>query len=168
MAAIDWDRVWIQSGGPRCALKLHEGLREGIEATGDRNPPPEAAPPWQVPESIVQAIEKRSETEYRVTRSGLSAIFDNGAMLLSGLRLIPVKKSERDLSIQLEYVPVDSLLERLGVQSGDQLVSLNGSRCESPSATLEALSRARAGDRLVARLERNGESFEIEISVQAI
>jgi hypothetical protein len=166
VAAIDWDRVWIQSGGPRCALKLHEGLREGAEAAGGLDAQSDRAPPWQVPEAIAEAIEKRSETEFRLTRSGLSAIFETRGALLSGVRLVPVKKAEHELAIQLEYVPLDSLLERLGLQSGDLLVSLNGARCVTPAAALDALTRARESDRLVARLERNGESFEIEISVQ--
>ena len=62
-------------------------------------------------------------------------------------------------------MPVDSLLERLGMQSGDILESLNGVRCKSLAITLATLAKARENDQLVARLTRGGEKFEIEIKV---
>jgi general secretion pathway protein C len=134
-AAIDWDRVWVQAGGPRCALPLHGMMAR--DAGSDR------PAPWLVPEAIAQAIEKRSETEYRIDRSAVSEIFEQGGNLLIGVRLQPLSKSEREFAIELEHVPMDSLLERLGVQSGDVLESLNGVRCATPAATVEALVRAR-------------------------
>jgi general secretion pathway protein C len=167
VAAIEWDRVWVQSGGPRCALELHTGLgtapgpRRGRDAESDR------PPPWLVPEAIADAIEKRSETEYRVDRAALPELFEQGGNLLSGVRLSPANAAEREGAIELQHVPIDSLLERLGVHSGDVLLSLNGVRCGTPGAALEALARARDSDRLVARLNREGESFEIEIRVES-
>jgi general secretion pathway protein C len=167
VAAIEWDRVWVQSGGPRCALELHTGLgtapgpRRGRDAESDR------PPPWLVPEAIADAIEKRSETEYRLDRAALPEIFEQGGNLLSGLRLSPANAAERESAIELQHVPMDSLLERLGVHSGDVLFSLNGVRCATPGAALEALARARGSERLVARLNREGESFEIEIRVES-
>jgi general secretion pathway protein C len=158
IAAIEWDRVWVQAGGPRCAIELHAAMAR--DAGSDR------PPPWLVPEAIAQAIEKRSETEYRVHQSAVPEIFEQGGTLLSGVRLHPVNEPERDFAIELEHVPMDSLLERLGVQSGDVLESLNGVRCNNLTTTLAALAKARENDKLLARLTRAGEKFEIEIRVE--
>jgi general secretion pathway protein C len=160
VAAIEWDRVWVQSGGPRCALELHRARRDH-DAGSDR------PPPWLVPETIAGAIEKRSETEYRLDSAALPEIFQQGGNLLSGVRVSPASETKGESAIELEHVPLDSLLERLGVHSGDVLESLNGVRCTTPGAALEALARARDSDRLVARVNREGESFEIEIRVES-
>ena len=162
VAAIEWDRVWVQAGGPRCALDLHQGLYAAAGARRARDTNSEQPAPWLVPEAIASAIEKRSETEYRVDSAALPEIFDQAGNLLSGVRLSP-SKSERPAALELEQVPADSLLERLGVQSGDVLLSLNGVRCESLNAILGALDKARADEQLVARLERSGQSFDLEI-----
>jgi general secretion pathway protein C len=158
IAAIEWDRVWVQAGGPRCAIALHAAMAPDAG--------PDRPPPWLVPEAIAQAIEKRSETEYRVDRSAVPEIFEQGGNLLSGVRLLPVNEPERDFAIELEHVPMDSLLERLGLQSGDVLESLNGVRCNNLTATLAALAKARENDKLLARLTRGGEKFEIEIQIE--
>ena len=166
VAAIEWDRVWVQAGGPRCALELRQRLGTASRAQGGRDAESERPPPWLVPETIAHAIEKRSETEYRVDSAALPEIFEQGGNLLSGVRLSPASAAERESAIELQHVPLDSLLERLGVQSGDVLESLNGVRCTTPGAALAALARARDSERLVARLNREGERFEIEIRVE--
>jgi len=157
VAAIEWDKVWVQASGPRCALELNPGLA----ALGDPSKGDDSPPPWQVPESIAAAIDKRSETEYRIERAALGPIFEHGAALLGGVRLVP-----REAAIEIETVPTDSLLERLGVQSGDLLIALNGTPCKTPRATLEALLSAREQARLLARLDREGTGFEIELRFQ--
>jgi general secretion pathway protein C len=154
VAAIEWDKVWVQAGGPRCALELHPGFA----ALGTAE-----APPWQVSEAIVTAIDRRSETEFRITRAGVASIFEQGETLLGGVRLVP---KTADAAIEIETVPGDSLLDRLGVQAGDVLLALNGATCETPRATLDALLAAREKDRLLARLERGGARFEIELRIE--
>jgi general secretion pathway protein C len=158
IAAIEWDKVWVQAGGPRCALELNPGLAKLADSG--------AAPPWQVPEAITDAIDKRSETEYRISRTAVASIFEQGTALLGGVRLVPHESSTNDAAIEFETVPGDSLLDRLGVQSGDLLIALNGAACKTPRGALEALLAARDRDRLLARLERAGEGFEIELRIE--
>src|SRR5687768_4280746 len=57
VAAIEWDRVWVQAGGPRCALELRQGV--GTPSGARRAPDAESdrPPPWLVPETIAGAIE---------------------------------------------------------------------------------------------------------------
>ncbi len=162
VAAIEWDKVWVQAGGPRCALELNPGFA----ALGDPSNAGDAPPPWQVPESIVAAIDKRSETEFRIERAAIGPIFEQGAALLGGVRLVPRQTETAEAAIEIETVPTDSLLERLGVQSGDLLIALNGAPCKTPRATLEALLSAREHERLLARIEREGTGFEIELRFQ--
>jgi general secretion pathway protein C len=171
LASIEWDRVWLQAGGARCAIGMHPGVREARESAGrgaqkqgvaivDR------APPWQVSESIAESIEKISETEYRIKESAVSEIFEHSADLLAGLSVQPLRRDEQLVGIELSTIPSDSLLERLGVLSGDVLLALGDTRCISLESTLAALGELREKRQLVARLERDGAAFELDVRVE--
>jgi type II secretory pathway component PulC len=170
VASIEYDRVWVHSSGSRCAVSLHAGLREAVEASGKSPTGPTwsegDAPPWHVPEPIAEAIEKLSETEYRVTKDVLPALFERGADLFSGMRLQPVEREHEVVGIALDSIPTDSLLERLGVLPGDVLLALGDKRCTSFEATLSALRELRDRQHLVARLERDGTAFDLELEVR--
>jgi general secretion pathway protein C len=169
--SIDWTRVWLVQGSARCAVEIHPGLsvpapktrggrgRQGMALLGDETPE------WQVPAEIVQGIEKRSETEFYLLARTVEAIFARSAELLAGLRIEPVRRNGTVAGIALDLVPAGSLLERLGVESGDVLLAVNEEPSPSPPAAVAALGRARQLARLVARLERRGEPFDLEVEV---
>jgi type II secretory pathway component PulC len=111
-------------------------------------------------------IEKRSETEFSVLSQSLEAIFTRGEELLRGVRIEPVLRDGEAVGIRLDAIQDRSLLGRLGIESGDVLLAINQQPAASRDAALEALRRARRSQRLVARLERQGEPFELEIRVR--
>jgi hypothetical protein len=174
LVGIEWDRVWLSSGGTRCAVGMHAGIREAQaqvagspslereELLGDAE---QAPPPWRVPEHIASAIEQKSVTEYVITRDAVHAIFASGSDLLSGLALRPVSRDERVVGIELGKIQVDSLLERLGLHTGDIVLSLGDRPCVTLADTIAALEGLREQDVLVARLERQGEPFLLHVRV---
>jgi len=169
--SIDGTRVWLVGASERCALEIHPGLgvpegktrggrgRKGTALLGIETPE------WQVPAEIVQGIEKRSETEFSLLTRTVDAIFARGPALMAGLRIEPVRRNGAIAGIELDLVPAGSLLERLGVESGDVLLAINDEPAPSPPAAVAALGRARQQARMVARLERRGEAFDLEVEV---
>jgi general secretion pathway protein C len=172
VSAIEWDRVWLQSGGGRCAVGMHLGAREAAESVGalprTKKPALEEveAPPWYVPDEIAEAIDHSRTNELTIPRQAVDAIFDQGAVLLAGMRLEPLRSGEKVVGLRMEDVKTDSLLERLGVESGDVLLALNDAPLASLDSAVEALERARRGGSLVARLERQGEVFDLRVRVR--
>jgi general secretion pathway protein C len=169
--SIDGTRVWLVGASERCAVEIHPGLSvpEG-KARGGRSRKATAllgneTPEWEVPAEIVQGIEKRSETEYSLLTRTVDAIFARGAALMAGLRIEPVRRNGSVVGIELDLVPAGSLLERLGIESGDVLLAVNEEPSPSPQAAVAALGRARQQARMVARLERRGEPFDLEVEV---
>ncbi len=173
VAKIDWDRVWLQRGGTRCAVGMHTGARPThadpvMAPVGGKNtilPADDQAPLWQVPDIIASAISQQSDTEYTIAESAVKPIFDAGADLLAGTRMEPLRRDERVVGIALQTVPEDSLLDRLGIQSGDIVLELNGSPCTTFDGALQALQDARQKRQLVALLERQGQRFDLTLSV---
>lgn len=169
VAAIDWDRVWVQSGGTRCAVGMHVGAREAhdeLRGKSDELLVPASAAPWAVPEDIASAIDKQSETEFQVTRAALDRIYASAAELLGGVQLVPVKRDEAVVGVRLATLPQDSLLDRLGVERNDVVLALNDAPCTTLSGTLAALGDARDKNELVARLERDGQAFDLSVRVR--
>ncbi len=170
VTSIDWDRVWVQSGGTRCAVGMHVGAREAqAELHGKHDEllvPADDAPAWSVPEAIAAAIDKQSETEIEIGRAAVEQIYAHAAELLSGVQLRPVKRDETVVGIELATVPADSLFDRLGIERGDIVLALNDAPCTTLRGTLDALGQVRDKDSLVARLERDGQAFELSVRVR--
>ncbi|MCB9582351.1 MAG: hypothetical protein H6717_35275 [Polyangiaceae bacterium] len=169
---IEWDRVWLRSGAGRCAVTLSDGAREGAELgkkLGNKGLVFEAAPevePWRVPGEIANAIESDGDGRYSIERAMVKPLFDRGGALMSGIELTPEIRAEQVVGVSIGGIREDSLLERLGVESGDVLMSLDDKPCTTLQAVVDALLGAREADRLVARLERQGQPFELEVRVR--
>lgn len=165
---IEWDRVWLRGGAGRCAVGMHFGAREAEEGlpAGKRMRLSADAPvdkPWRVPGEIANAIDKLGETEFAVERAMVPAIFDRAGDLLSGLQIDPVKQGDAVVGLEIGEVLTDSILERLGVETGDVVLALDGKPVENLEGLVRVLGEARENERLVARLRRNGEAFDLRV-----
>jgi type II secretory pathway component PulC len=173
VAAIEWDRVLLARGGSRCGVTVHPGLGASeldppAPPRGTRRPalPGDEREEGTLSTTIMAGIEKHSETEFSVLDGSVQAIFAHGAQLLQGVRIEPVLRDGHSVGIALDAIQDRSLLGRLGIESGDLLLSINGEPSPSGNAALDALRHARQTTRAVARLERHGEAFELEIRVR--
>jgi hypothetical protein len=172
--SIEWDRVWLRGGGGRCAVGMHAGAREAQEQgkklrkgkkalLGDDNAP---AQPWRLPGEIANSIENVSETEFSIERAMFESLFERAPDLVTGVRLEPLKRDEAVIGLTLNDVQVDSVFQRFGVETGDVVVAIDGTPCSSLAEIGKALVAARERDRLVAKLERRGEAFELRLVVR--
>jgi hypothetical protein len=165
---IEWDRVWLRGASGRCAVGMHYGAREAEDSlpNGKRvylapESPDEA--PWRVPGEIANSIDKLGETEFSVEKVMVPAIFDRAGALLSGLHIEPVKNGEEVVGLELGEIRTDSLLERLGVETGDVVLAIDDEPVKDLEALVRVLGGVRENERLVAKLQRNGEAFELRV-----
>lgn len=173
--SIEWDRVWLLGGGARCAATLHAGLREA-RAAAPRDPggrpllaaADDAPPVWQVPAEVARGIQRRSATELLLDPRAVASIYARGVELLAGTRLDPVREGDEVVGVELGSIAPDSLLDRLGVESGDVLRALDRERVASLDGVAAALADARSQRGLVARLARGGAEFDLELVEQAL
>jgi type II secretory pathway component PulC len=78
-----------------------------------------------------------------------------------------VTRAGQVVGVAIGRVKPDSLPERLGIQSGDVLLAINDAACSSLEETIAALLKAREAGVLVARMERDGQQFDLEIRMLA-
>jgi type II secretory pathway component PulC len=172
---IEWDRVWLRGAGTRCAVGMHFGARQEMEALADAgvrrkglvlDDAPDPKEPWRVPGEIANSIDKLRETEFAVERAMVEPIFDRAGELFYGLSVEPARKGDQVVGLTLGEVKTDSLLERLGLETGDVVLAIDDEPAKSLEAVIEALGAAREHDRLVARVERAGEPFDLRVVVR--
>lgn len=154
---IEWDRVWLRGGGGRCAVGMHFGAAEARASRGKGDEP------WRLPAEIIDGIDKRGATERSIEKSVVPALFERAGALLAGLHIEPVKQGDAVVGLELGEIRVDSLLEQLGVESGDVVLALDGEDVTTLEALVKALADARENERIVAKLQRKGEAFELRV-----
>lgn len=165
---IDWDRVWVQSSSERCAVGMHFGAREAQEQAGKELSAEEYSRlPWVLPQSIVSGLDKRSEMEFELDKATIDALFKRGADVFAGLRVKAVGGAEgKPKRLELHDIRIDSFLERLGIEHGDVLVSIDDEPAVSTAAVVEALEAARDKESLVVSFLRDGEPFRLSLRLR--
>ena len=166
VAQIEWDRVWVQSGGGRCAVGMHFGARDAEEhATKELSGEAYAALPWVLPQSIVDGLSKRSEMEFELAPAAIAALYARGADVFAGLRVKVVEDTEEGEGARLELfdIRIDSFLERLGIENKDVLVAINEEPVDSIDAVVKALEAARDKESFTADFTRDGEPFRLSL-----
>ncbi|WP_437577905.1 type II secretion system protein GspC [Sorangium sp. So ce887] len=170
LARIAWDRVWIAAGGARCQLQLGKTARE--KAPEPQPPPrPQARPVGSedgmssIPPEIAARIRRVSATEIHVDRAAVDQILDQQALLMRSARVIPERQGGRVVGLKLR-IKRGSLLESLGLESGDSLRSINGFDITDPQKALEAYARLRTADHLSVAIERGGQLMTVDFNIR--
>src|SRR5690606_22553481 len=78
-----------------------------------------------LPKEIADKIRKISGTEFEVDRSVVDKVIAEQSVLMGSVRIAPMGE-RKGAGIQMTGIRPDTLLGTLGMQSGDQLESING------------------------------------------
>ncbi|WP_437968317.1 type II secretion system protein GspC [Sorangium sp. So ce260] len=170
LARIAWDRVWIAAGGARCQLQLGKAARE--RAPEPQPPPrPQARPVGgedgmsSIPPEIAARIRRVSATEFHVDRTTVDQILEQQALLMRSARVIPERRGGQVVGLKLR-IKRGSLLESLGLESGDSLRSINGFDITDPQKALEAYARLRTASHLSVAIERGGQLMTVDFNIR--
>lgn len=160
---IEWDRVWVQSAGERCAVGMHFGARDAQEgAQKELSAEAYAELPWVLPQGIVDGLSKRSEMEFELDAAAVAALYARGADVFAGLRMKVVDAP----GLELFDIRLDSFLERLGIEEKDVLVAIDEVPVDSVEAVEKALAAAKDRQSLTADFTRDGEPFRLSLSLR--
>lgn len=110
-------------------------------------------------------VERLGETRLRVQRSLLDDVLEQRQKLLGGVRVLPVFRDGQAAGMQVEGVQRGSLLERLGLQTGDRLEYINDVQLTDAGSVLRAYAQLRTAKQLLVRLTRNGKRTVIDVEV---
>ena len=159
------DRVWLRDArGALCAAKL--------AATAPPAAPPPGASASATPRgpaldpSIARGIERVSAGEYRVDRGVLDRLVEDYATFARGVTATPDKLNGRVVGMRLDGVRAGSVLELLGLENGDRIVTINGTDITEPARALEALGAIRVAPRIDIDLSRRGVVTRVSLDIR--
>lgn len=115
--------------------------------------------------SIVQRIQRVSDTTYNVERSLVESALGDTSQFLRSVRVVPEVKDGKTVGLRLFGIRPESLLSSLGVRNGDRLESINGFELAKPEKALEAYARLRGASQLRLRLTRASAPLELSVNV---
>jgi general secretion pathway protein C len=157
---------------------LNQGRREYI-ALGATPPPPapvKAAPPVATEKSkpgttvaidgAEQAINCSSEHACTVDRKFVEQLMQSPQQLMTQARMFPVTKDGETAGFRLSGVRKGSLATLLGLENGDVVSEVNGSKLGSIDDALAMYQKLRRANHLSVTVERSGAVITKEISIK--
>ncbi|XXX77097.1 type II secretion system protein GspC [Sorangium sp. So ce134] len=171
---IAWDRVWLTSGGARCQMELgKKSDKEGKKAPEpqQRAPEPPRATPSRasgrsdVPPEIASRMKRVSDTEIDIERSAAEKIFEQPEIVTTTSAAIPEMRDNQVVGLKMMIKP-GSMLESLGLQSGDLVKSINSIDLTDPQKAMMAYTRMRSDRSLSVVVERDGRPVRLKINVR--
>lgn len=103
------------------------------------------------------SIRRDSDTDYRVTRDELKKQTANLPQLLQQARAVPHMNATGALDgFRITMIQAGSVFEKLGIQTGDVVKSVNGQPLDSPTKAMELYNALRDAPSVSISVERNG------------
>lgn len=170
VAVIVREKVYFKEGASYCYV----GMFQPPNAAPP--PPPQAAAPaivdptgmmpGKVPPDIEKGIQKVDEKTFNVDRNVVDKIIENQAELMRSARIIPEQQDGKVVGIRLLNIRPETLLGKLGLQTGDMLKSINGFDMTSPEKALEAYAKLRTAPSIQVGIVRNGKPTNIDFNIK--
>ncbi len=174
VAAISWDRVWLEDSGAHCQLKLggkslgagRAGARKAKAGRGKRGGLSErhVRSRRALDPALAAKISRISDTEIHIERSLVDSLLADPNGLTGLVRGVRPRRGER--GVRLLGVRADSLLGQLGLKNGDRVSSVNGFEVSDPKAMLTAYGMLQRAEALSVRLQRDGKPLTINVLIK--
>ncbi len=171
VAVIVREKVYFREGSSYCYV----GMFQPPQAAPPPGPPQPAAPvmvepgaggPGKVPPDIEKGIQKVDEKTFNIDRNVVDKIIENQAELMKSARIVPEQKDGKIVGIRMLNIRPDTLLGKLGLQTGDMLRTINGFDMTSPEKALEAYAKLRTAPQIQVGVVRNGQPMNIDFNIK--
>lgn len=141
----------------RLAAKQRRGRagRAPAPAAGDR-----------LLDDLERGIAKLGEHRYQIKSSALALALANLAALGRVVRVAPEMRDGKAFGFRLVRVEPDGAIAKLGLRTGDVLVSINGLDLGTPDQVLDAYGKLEAARQLVLGFVRDGHRLTNEYTIR--
>jgi general secretion pathway protein C len=102
-----------------------------------------------------RAAAKKMRESIRVEREEIDELVRNPANLLSQARILPKYEGGAMVGLQVNAIKPGSLLEQIGMLSGDVITKLNGVNIENPQDSARVLADLADADEFVLEVDRD-------------
>lgn len=161
---IGRERVWLTSAdGALCQIDIHGArLPAPPKATSSRG---ETPPPGLDPD-IRRGIVKTGPYERQIDRGTFDRVLESQSMLMGQTPIAPEMENGKVVGVRLLRVRPGTLLDALGLQTGDRLQTINGYDVTTPTTALEAYARLRTAPHLTLELTREGKPRNLDFDIR--
>lgn len=169
VAVIVREKVYFKEGASYCYVGMF------LPPDAPKPQPTPAAPvlvdpggpgPGKVPSDIEKGIQKVDDHTFNVDRNVVDKIIENQAELMKSARIIPEQENGKVVGIRMLNIRPETLLGKLGLQTGDMLKTINGFDMTSPEKALEAYAKLRTAPSIQVGVVRNGKPMNIEFNIK--
>lgn len=171
VAVIVREKVYFKEGSSYCYVGMF------LPPDAPKPPPPTAATPTlvdpggppmpgKVPADIEKGIQKVDDHTFNIDRNVVDKIIENQAELMKSARIIPEQENGKVVGIRMLNIRPETLLGKLGLQTGDMLKTINGFDMTSPEKALEAYAKLRTAPSIQVGVVRNGKPTNIEFNIK--
>jgi len=108
-------------------------------------------------------IKKVGENQYVIRRQDIQKATGNLNALATQARIIPARKEN---GFRLLNIRNGSLYQKIGIQNGDIIKSINGIDISSPDKALEAYSRLQSASKISIDIVRRGGNETLEYTIE--
>jgi len=107
-------------------------------------------------------VQQTGPNSYRVSRDDLNRATANLNSLASEARIVPDKQEN---GFKIFSIRPGSIWQKIGVQNGDVIKSINGIELSSPDKALEAYGRLRNANKISLDIVRRGKRETMEYTI---
>lgn len=151
------DLKLVEVGAYEVRMRDKSGLEQTItmmSGSGAAVPPPAATP----------GLPQFSSEPYRTSRE-LRHDIDNKSQWIGHIMAQPVMRQGESVGVSLKYTVGENPFARLGIQSGDVVLSLNNKPAKAVEDLPELLMILRNSQTLIFQLERNGKPLTLTVNL---
>jgi general secretion pathway protein C len=169
--------VVLDDGGPGCYLKLAGAsvtpptapAKPPRKKRREKKPAPAPEPASDsggfTPEELNEAIRSLGGNKYEIKKDLLPKIAARSAQLRSTTHWQQVRGYSNVLGMRLEKIESNGLFEKLGLQPGDLVKTLNGLQLSSLDGALEAQKLVSSAKNLSLLVQRDGTPITLEYRI---
>ncbi len=106
------------------------------------------------------------QTEFTVSEAELNDALGNLPLLLSQARAVPYFRNGQSIGMRLFAIRSGSMYEKLGLQNGDIITSVNESSLSDPTQALKLFEQLKNERNISVKMERNGAQRESRYSIR--
>ncbi len=116
---------------------------------------------------IEKGIRCSSPYQCEIDRSVLDKVLGNTASLVKGVNMIPAMKDGKPNGFKIYPSRTSTIWNKIGIQFGDIIKSINNLEMTSPDKALEAYAKLRTASHLTLVIERkSGETATLEYTIK--
>lgn len=106
------------------------------------------------------------QTDFTVSESELNEALSNLPLLLSQARAVPYFRNGQSIGMRLFAIRSGSMYEKLGLQNGDIITSVNETSLSDPTQALRIFEQLKNERNIGVKMERNGAQRDSRYSIR--